>query len=243
MLRKLSAPKLFGFSRFSSIRNRHPENDFLCNLVLANEGIQDRVVLKMSQVYRHEFLPENVQEHAYKNMPLPIGFGQTCSQPLIVGLMTQVSDIQPSDVVLEIGSGCGYNAAVLSKFAKKVYSTEIIPQLCEMAKNNLKRLGFDNVEVIQSDGGYGLPEHAPFDVIMLTASVQNDIPKALFEQLKVGGRLVLPKLDTSVGHDRLIRITKIAENEYKEEHILDVRFVPLMGESSKIKEEEGTGNE
>ncbi len=188
----------------------------------------ERVVDAMARVPRHEFVPEQVRELAYANRPLPIGHGQTISQPFIVALMTEVADIGPGDRVLEIGTGSGYQAAVLATLAGHVYTIEIIPELGQRARETLLRLGYANVEVRIGDGWHGWPEQAPFDAIVVTAAPER-IPPALLEQLLPGGRLVVP-----VGpRDRtqsLKVLRKSADGELVAEDVLPVGFVPLTGD-------------
>ncbi len=192
-------------------------------------GITNPLVLAaMRDVPRHKFVPKDMIPLAYSDRPLPIGFDQTISQPYIVAYMTQCLRLTGDEKVLEIGTGLGYQAAVLSKIASKVYTIERIPELAEKARKILKELGYNNVEVIIGDGTKGLPEEAPFDGIIVTASGPY-VPETLKKQLKVGGRLVMP-----VGKyryaQRIVRITRGVDDNFKEEELLDVLFVPLIGE-------------
>ena len=192
-------------------------------------GITNPLVLSaMREVPRHKFVPEDMVSLAYSDRPLPIGFDQTISQPYIVAYMTQCLRLTGGEKVLEVGTGLGYQAAVLSKIASKVYTIERIPELAEKAKKILKELGYNNVEVIVGDGTKGLPEKAPFDGIIVTASGPY-VPETLKSQLKVGGRLVMP-----VGKyryaQRIVRVTRGVDDNFKEEELLDVLFVPLIGE-------------
>ncbi len=192
-------------------------------------GITNPLVLSaMREVPRHKFVPEDMVSLAYSDRPLPIGFDQTISQPYIVAYMTQCLRLTGGEKVLEVGTGLGYQAAVLSKIASKVYTIERIPELAEKAKKILKELGYNNVEVIVGDGTKGLPEKAPFDGIIVTASGPY-VPETLKNQLKVGGRLVMP-----VGKyryaQRIVRVTRGVDDNFKEEELLDVLFVPLIGE-------------
>src|SRR5215210_4021832 len=145
----------------------------------------------MREVPRHEFVPEYVRDAAYENRPLPIGHGQTISQPYIVALMTSLAKPAKNHVVLEVGTGSGYQAAVLSRLVAQVYSIELVEPLARRAAERLKALGYDNVTVRQGDGYKGWPEHAPFDAIVVTAAA-SEVPAALVEQLKPGGRMVMP---------------------------------------------------
>jgi protein-L-isoaspartate(D-aspartate) O-methyltransferase len=194
---------------------------------IAARGIKDpQVLAAMAEVPRHEFVPENRRVSAYSDFPLPIGHGQTISQPFIVAFMTEAADIDPDDRVLEIGTGSGYQAAVLAQIAKAVYSIEIVEPLAETAAANLKRLGYDNVTVKVGDGYEGWPEQAPFDAVLVTAAPP-EIPPPLLEQLKPGGRLVMPVGKTL---QQLIRITKTAHGQVRET-LLPVRFVPMTGKA------------
>jgi protein-L-isoaspartate(D-aspartate) O-methyltransferase len=188
-----------------------------------------RVLAAMAEVPRHLFVPESERDQAYEDHPLPIGGGQTISQPYIVGLMTALLDLPPGSRVLEIGTGSGYQAAVLSRVAGQVYSVEIVPALGAQARETLARLGYDNVHVRIGDGYRGWPEAAPFDAILLTAA-PHAVPPPLIAQLKPGGRLVLPL----GGFDQeLMLLTKGPDGAVKEEKVLPVRFVPMTGEAER----------
>ncbi len=193
---------------------------------LIQYGIQDKNVLKaMSKIPRHEFVLDAYKPYSYDDTPLPIGFGQTISQPYIVAYMTEQLDVKKNDVVLEIGTGSGYQAAVLSLLAKEVYTIEIIPELCERSKKTLKQLGYKNVYVICGDGYKGHPEKAPFDKIILTASPEK-IPETLIQQLKDNGILVGPagKIQEI---QYLYKIQKI-NHIVVEKKLIPVRFVPMV---------------
>ena len=197
---------------------------------LKGRGIKDSKVLDaMRKIDRSLFIPDDVKEYAYKDGPLPIGGGQTISQPYIVAYMAEILKPSPGDKVLEIGTGCGYNAAVLAQLSEKVYSIEIIDWLEERARKNLKEAGIENVETKQGDGYEGWPEKAPFDTIILTAAPAF-IPKPLKQQLKTGGKLLAPVGKTS---QRLSLITRKAEENFQEENLLLVSFVPMKGEAEK----------
>ena len=190
-------------------------------------GISDaRVLSAMLRVERHKFVPSAFKELAYSDRPLPIGEGQTISQPYIVALMTQLLELRGDERVLEIGTGSGYQAAVLAEIAKEVYTIEIIPLLAEGAKKRLGELGYRNVFVRTGDGYAGWPEKAPFDGIIVTAAPDN-IPKPLLEQLKVGGRMVIPVGDFP---DQVLYLVRKTEEGIKKEEIIPVRFVPMTGE-------------
>ena len=188
------------------------------------EKLDPRVLAVMAEVPRHEFVPADQVVHAYKDRPLPIGHGQTISAPFIVAVMTDLLRVTDTDTVLEVGTGSGYQSAVLSRLAKKVYTIEILPELGLAARSVLERLGYDNVETKIGDGYQGWPEHAPFDAIIVTAAPDH-IPPALIEQLKPNGRLVIPVGD--LVQDLLV-VTKNADGTTTEDRIVPVRFVPFL---------------
>ena len=192
-------------------------------------GVTDpRVLDAMRTVPRHYFVPEVVQRYAYADHPLPIGHEQTISQPVIVAFMTQLLVPEPGDKVLEIGTGSGYQAAVLSHLVKKVFSIEIVEPLAKRAAADLKRHGYDNVTVIAGDGYSGLPREAPFDGIIVTAAPPY-VPEPLVEQLKVGGRMVIP-----VGEAyQELRLLEKTSAGVEEKRVLAVMFVPMTGEVQK----------
>jgi len=190
-------------------------------------ALAPRVLDAFAEVPRHAFLPDTLRAAAYINRPLPIGHGQTISQPYIVALMTDLLDPQPDDIVLEIGTGSGYQAAVLAKLVKQVYSLEIVAALAEQASERLRRLGYGNIEVRQGDGHAGWPEHAPFDAIIVTAAAP-DIPPVLIEQLKPGGRFLIPVGSRYSGQDLLL-IEKDRHGRVSRKSVLPVIFVPLTG--------------
>lgn len=187
--------------------------------------ISDAVLASIGKIPRHEFVPSSVRRHSYVNQPLPIGAGQTISQPYIVALMTELADVTTDETVLEIGTGSGYQAAVLSGLAAHVYTIEIVEMLGRRAREDLERLGYDNVTVRIGDGYAGWPEKAPFDAIVVTAAPAA-VPQPLIEQLKVGGRMVIP-----VGEENTIQTLKIlskdADGVLTEQDVIPVRFVPL----------------
>ena len=186
-----------------------------------------KVIDALSRVPRHEFVPEHEKIFAYENYPLPIGHGQTISQPYIVALMTDLLDLDADDRVLEVGTGCGYQSAILSLLAREVYSVEIIEPLATEATNRLQRLGYSNVTVRHSDGYHGWPEKAPFDGIIVTATAE-EVPTPLIAQLAANGRLILP-LGRSGGAQQLTLISKDDRGRISERFVLDVAFVPLTG--------------
>ena len=194
---------------------------------LVAEGITNAAVLEaMTEVPRHEFVPEALRPHAYADGPLPIGHGQTISQPFIVAYMTQALELSKEDTVLEVGTGSGYQAAILGKLAKEVYTIEIVPPLAESARNILAKLGFQNVHVKLGDGYLGWPEAAPFDAIIVTCAPDR-VPEPLVSQLKEGGRLVIP-VGEAGGVQKLILLRK-KNGEISKTSMLDVRFVPMTG--------------
>ncbi|KAF0164092.1 MAG: protein-L-isoaspartate(D-aspartate) O-methyltransferase [Rhodocyclaceae bacterium] len=189
--------------------------------------LDDRVTEALRQVPRHEFVPAELQFGAYANHPLPIGHGQTISQPYIVALMTDLIRPRPDAVVLEIGTGSGYQAAVLSRLVKRVYTMEIVEALATAASERLRRLGYDNVEVRAGNGCLGWPQHAPYDAILVAAAASR-IPPALIEQLKPGGILVMPVGAQHAGQE-LIAVRKQASGAIEKTCVLPVVFVPLTG--------------
>jgi protein-L-isoaspartate(D-aspartate) O-methyltransferase len=190
-------------------------------------GVRNAAVLAaMGAVPRHELVPESVREHAYEDRPLPIGHLQTISQPYVVAAMSEALDLGPEERVLEIGTGSGYQAAVLSGLCREVFSIEIVAPLAERARTELARLGYDNVQVRSGDGYRGWPEQAPFDAIVVTAAPDH-VPQPLLDQLALGGRLVMPVGDT---FQELIRITR-TEGGFERESLFPVRFVPMTGEA------------
>lgn len=198
---------------------------------IRGRGVENaRVLEAMRRVPRHRFIPAAGRREAYEDHPVSIGHGQTISQPYIVAVMTDLLDPKPSDRVLEIGTGSGYQAAVLSLLAKEVYTIEIIPELAVRAKGDLERLGYGNVAVVTGDGYRGLPDRAPFDGILVTAAPET-VPKPLLEQLKIGGRLVIP-----VGAaDQQLKVIEKTKDGVVTRTIFDVRFVPMTGEAAKKK--------
>lgn len=197
---------------------------------LKARGIKDENVLQaMEEVNRTKFVPEEYEDRAYDDGPLPIGRNQTISQPYIVAYMAQALKLKPSHKVMEVGTGCGYNAAVLSRIVNKVYSVEIIEWLAELAQKNLKKANIKNVEAKYGDGYQGWPEAAPFDAIVLTAAAPV-LPESLKKQVKIGGRLLAP---VGKQDQQLILLNKTAEDQFKKELLLPVRFVPMTGEVEK----------
>jgi len=223
---------MFGFSKNpsppDSADSYQIERLEMVETQIKRRGVKDQNVLAaMEKVPRHLFVPDNIKKYAYEDEPLPIGQGQTISQPYIVALMTELLELKQSSKVLEIGTGSGYQAAVLAEICDSVYSIEIICELAERADSILKSLAY-NVSVRCGDGYQGWPETAPFEAIIVTAAPE-DVPKPLINQLDEGGRLVIP-----VGsyHQELKLIRKI-EGKIKEMNVIPVRFVPMTGEAEK----------
>jgi protein-L-isoaspartate(D-aspartate) O-methyltransferase len=195
-------------------------------------GISDaRVLTAMRKVPREEFVPAELRSLAHKDHPLPIGEGQTISQPYIVALMTELAAVRSGSRVLEVGTGSGYQAAVLAELGAEVWSIEIVESLARTAAERLKRLGYKSVHVRQGDGYRGWPEHAPFDAIVVTAAPP-EIPPPLKEQLAMGGRLVIP---LGSGYGNLVMVTRTAEG-FTTRAIAPVRFVPMTGEAQQPRE-------
>jgi protein-L-isoaspartate(D-aspartate) O-methyltransferase len=197
-------------------------------------GVKDGAVVEaMREVPRHRFVPDNRQGAAYADGPQPIGYGQTISQPYVVALMTELLNLKPGDRVLEIGTGSGYQAAVLSELTPCVYTVEILPELAQQAADRLRKLGYKTVETRQSDGYYGWKEHAPFDAIIVTAAAGH-VPPPLIEQLKPGGRIVVPIGGVYETQD-LVVVTKDMDGRLRTRSVLPVTFVPMTGEVQKEK--------
>lgn len=192
-------------------------------------GISEPSVIEVMRVVpRHEFVPDEYLSQAYENHPLPIGYGQTISQPYIVALMTVEADVGKGDHVLEIGTGSSYQAAVLAELVDHVFSIEIIGALAERAEATLRRLGYDNITVRHGDGYYGWEEEAPFDAILVTAAPDH-VPQPLVAQLKIGARMIIP-VGPVGGYQTLWKVTKVSEDEVRTENLGAVGFVPLTRE-------------
>lgn len=199
---------------------------------IENQGISDTNVLEaMRQVPRHLFVPRQYQQHAYLNRPLPIGHNQTISQPYIVAYMTEMLNLQAGEKVLEIGTGSGYQAAILSELTPYVFTIEIVEPLAEQARERFNKLGYETIKTKIGDGYKGWPAHAPFDAIILTAAPE-EIPDPLIEQLKRGGTLVAPVGGTDEAQF-LTRVTKAEDGEVQQRREILVRFVPMTGEAEK----------
>ncbi len=202
-------------------------NDMVAEQIAARGVTDPRVLAAMREVPREQFVPAAWQEEAYDDRPIPIGEGQTISQPFIVAYMVEALKLEGGEKVLEIGAGSGYASAVLSRIARRVYAIERLGKLAQMAISNLESAGIENVRIRHADGTAGWPDEAPFDAILVSAGAP-DVPQTLMYQLSIGGRMVVP-----VGEDpraqELVRVTRCGENEFRKESLTDVRFVPLIG--------------
>lgn len=230
-----TSPPIFAAQQDSLQRQHHDSlataRRTMIDRDLRGRGIKDgRVLAAMETVPRHLFVPENLRVSAYEDRPLPIGEGQTISQPYIVAYMSELLELRGDEKVLEIGTGSGYQAAVLALLAAEVYSIEIIPSLSDSAKRVIEELGFKNVHLKGGDGFFGWEEKAPFDAILLTAAAP-EIPQPLWRQLREGGRIIMPR-GAPRKTQRLVRVRKVAGKEVVEE-LGDVRFVPLTGSIQK----------
>lgn len=222
-------------ARHPAFAERARERERMVIAHIQAREIRDPNVLRaMRAVPRHAFVPEPLQAYAYEDRPLPIGRDQTISQPYVVALMTETLALDPNSVVLEIGTGSGYQAAVCAEIAREVYSIEIVEPLARSAAEMLAKLGYDNVHVKVGDGYYGWPEKGPFDAIIGTAAAK-EIPPPLIEQLKPGGRMILP-VDGERGFQHLILVTKDEQGQLHCEKILPVRFVPMTGQNQRPRE-------
>ena len=203
----------------------HKKAEIMVKNQLEKRGIQNEGVLRvMRKTPRHLFVPENLKDVAYEDGPLPIGKGQTISQPYIVALMTELLELNGNERILEIGTGSGYQAAILSPLVKEVYSIEIVKSLAEKAGKKLKKMQYHNVTVKWGDGYQGWVEHSPFDAIIVTAA-PDQVPQTLIDQVKIGGRLILP---VGTYFQKLKVITKMKNGEIGEKNIISVRFVPMV---------------
>jgi protein-L-isoaspartate(D-aspartate) O-methyltransferase len=202
---------------------------------LRRQGIRDeRVLDAIARLSRADFVPEYTRYAATQDSPLPIGYGQTISQPYVVALMSEGLMLQGHERVLEIGTGSGYQTAILALLCREVYSVEIVPELARSASELMRRLGFSNVHLRSGDGSLGWPEMAPFDAIIGTAAPVS-VPPKLLAQLKPGGRMVIP-VGRQNGGQELLRITRAGTGELpRVEHLLPVRFVPMTGEAEHVE--------
>lgn len=194
--------------------------------LIGKDALDPRVMAAMGRVPRDAFVPDNMKTAAFCNGPLPIGHGQTISQPYIVALMTDMLALEPGHSVLEIGTGSGYQTAILSQLCRKVYSVEVVASLSREATQRLEKLGYDNVETRIGNGYAGWAEHAPYDAIIVTAAASH-IPPALLEQLAPGGRMAIP-VGQPFGHQQLLLITRDSRGNTHTRDILGVAFVPLI---------------
>jgi len=199
---------------------------------IGKAALSERAMAAIGKVPRHEFVPAELQPYAYANVPLPIGCNKTISQPFIVALMTDMLEIKPEDCVLEVGTGLGYQAAVLAELARKVYSIDIIEELLDQARLRLSRQHYENIEFKLGNGCYGWPEHAPFDKIIVTAA-PDLIPAALLQQLKPGGRMVIPT--GLADSQQLVLVVKDAKGSVSTQELLPVRFSQLEGGESQFQ--------
>jgi protein-L-isoaspartate(D-aspartate) O-methyltransferase len=208
----------------NDLENRRQREEMVCTQIAARDIVDPLVLRAMREVPRERMVrPEDVR-YAFHDGPLSIGHGQTISQPYIVAYMTQELSLRPADRVLEIGTGCGYQTAVLAEIAAEVFTVEVVPELAAQARERLEGLGYRNIAFHRGDGTRGWPEHAPYDAIIVTAAPER-VPEALKEQLAEGGRLVLP---IGAAMQYLVRIVHRGER-FEEERLIAVRFVPLVG--------------
>ncbi len=221
--------------RHPAFAERIDERERMVATQIQARGVRDPNVLQaMRAVPRHAFVPETQQALAYADHPLPIGHEQTVSQPYVVAFMTEALGLDPNSVVLEIGTGSGYQAAVCAEIAREVYSIEILEPLARSAIELLTKLGYSNVHIRAGDGFYGWPDAGPFDAIIGTAAAR-EIPGPLIEQLKPGGRMILP-VEGESGFQRLILLTKDEQGQLHRKAVMPVRFVPMTGRVSTTSE-------
>jgi protein-L-isoaspartate(D-aspartate) O-methyltransferase len=222
---------LAGFAGFAEEDPWRARRQAMVDLQIAARGVDDPSVLAaMRKIPRHLFVPESVRGLAYEDHPLPIGEGQTISQPYIVAFMTAALGVMPGDRILEVGTGSGYQAAVLAEIGASVLTLEIVPGLAARSERLLRSLGYDSVKVRAGDGFFGWPEEAPFDGVILTCATP-ETPAPLFAQLREGGRMILP-LESESGGQVLTRIVK-KDGRPRITPLLDVRFVPMTGEARR----------
>jgi protein-L-isoaspartate(D-aspartate) O-methyltransferase len=208
--------------------SRLAEREQMVENHIINRGVKDPAVLAaMKTVPRHEFVPDDFVSQAYRDHPLPIGYGQTISQPFIVALMTEALNLEKGDRVLEIGTGSGYQAAILAALDTQVYTIEIIPELAQAAEDRLINLGYANIEVLNADGYFGWEDQAPFDAVIVTAAPDH-LPQLLIQQLSEGGRMIIPI--GPVGAVQTLWLFESSEGELKAMNLGPVSFVPLTGE-------------
>ena len=216
--------------------NMEKEREQMVARQIEGRGLRDPAILAaMREVPREAFVSERHRQFAYDDGPLPILEGQTISQPYVVALMIQMLYLKPEDRVLEIGTGSGYAAAILSRIASEVHTVERVESLVQYAQQNLAAVGYENVHVHHGDGTLGWPEYTPYNAIIVAAGGPQ-VPQALKDQLAIGGRLVMP-VGSEQRAQRLVRLTRLDEDEYEQETLSHVRFVPLIGEQGWEKEE------
>jgi len=215
------------------MKDPHQQNREALASSLAAEGIRNSEVLRaVRTVPRHEFVPPELAREAYDDRPLPIGAGQTISQPFVVAYMTEALQVSRGDRVLEVGTGSGYQAAILAEIGADVFSIEIVPELSERARVALDRSGYERVKLRVGDGYAGWPNEAPFKGVIVTAAADR-VPPPLIDQLAPSGRLVMPVEDSLTGHQWIVVVQKDAEGKVSEHRTLPVRFVPMTGEAQR----------
>ena len=213
----------------STVAFSNAREKMVANQLIMRDIVNERVLAAMRKIPRHEFVPENMRDRAYADSPLPIGKGQTISQPYIVALMTQLVDPQRQHKVLDVGTGSGYQAAVLAELTDNVYSIEIVESLANAARDRLQKLGYRNISVRHGDGYHGWQSEAPFDVIVVAAAPDH-IPQALIDQLAPGGRMVIPVGDF---YQELMMVEKDQNGKITKREIIPVAFVPMTGNATK----------
>lgn len=217
---------------FREMREQMVDRQLAQGGMLGRDAIEDENVLDaMRTVKRHEFVPDQYRRQAYLDRPMPIGHGQTISQPYIVAYMTELLELEEDDVVFEVGAGSGYHAAVMAEIVEEVYTVEIVEPLAESCAERLERLGYDNITVRHADGYYGWEEHAPFDAIVVTAAASH-IPPPLVEQLKPEGRMIIP-VGPPMQTQNLMLVEKDEEGRVTRRNVMPVRFVPLTREDEE----------
>ena len=214
----------------TSAREFAVERERMVKEQVAMRGVTDERVLRaMRKVPREQFVPEQMRGQSYSDGPLPIGYDQTISQPFVVAFMTEKLGLRPTDRVLEIGTGSGYQAAILAELAAKVYTIEIVEPLGKKAAQTLQRLGYKNVQVKIGDGYQGWPEHAPFDAVIVTCAPDH-VPQPLVEQIKEGGRIIIP---VGPAGDQTLYLLEKKNGRLEQRNVLPVSFVPMTGEASR----------
>ena len=214
----------------TSAREFAVERERMVKEQVAMRGVTDERVLRaMGKVPREQFVPEEMRGQSYSDGPLPIGYDQTISQPFVVAFMTEKLGLRPTDRVLEIGTGSGYQAAILAELAAKVYTIEIVEPLGKRAAQTLQRLGYKNVQVKIGDGYRGWPEHAPFDAVIVTCAPDH-VPQPLVEQIKEGGRIIIP---VGPAGDQTLYLLEKKNGRLEQRNVLPVSFVPMTGEASR----------